>query len=100
MKKETLKNVKDTLTESYEALRDFAVYHRINLAPPQGLALFLRQGMPGWMEAWSSLASYDRDKAASLQPLGTSIGCAGSPPSEAAVILASMALATIRRGNP
>ena len=98
MKNETLK---DTLTESYETLRDFVVYHRMSLGSPRGLALFLRWGMPGWMEAWSSLASADRARTDSPRPsLGISTGCARPLPAEAAVILAGMVLATVRREIP
>jgi hypothetical protein len=91
---------KDMLIKSYEDLRDFTVGHKMTLAPPRGLALFLRQGMPGWIEAWSRLASSDKATPFSPQPLEVRPGCAGPVLSEAAAILANMALAVIRRDNP
>jgi hypothetical protein len=91
---------KDVLVKSYEDLRDFMVCHKMTLLPPRGLALFLRQGMPGWIEAWSRLASSDKATPFRLQPLGVRPGCAGPLPPEAAAILANMALAVVRRENP
>lgn len=90
---------KDVLIKSYEDLRDFMVGHKMTLAPPRGLALFLRRGMPGWIEAWSGLASSDKATPFRSQPLEVSPGCAGSLPPEAAAILANMALAVVRREN-
>lgn len=86
-----------TLTEAYEALRAFAIYPGTSLSPPRGLALFLHRGMPGWMDAWSSLVSSDRARAVRLKPLVTNMGAEGPLPVEAVAILANMALATMRR---
>ena len=60
---------KDVLIKSYEDLRDFMVCHKVTLVPPWGLALFLRQGMPGWIEAWSRLASSEKATPFRPQPL-------------------------------
>ena len=90
---------KDVLIKSYEDLREFMVDHKMTLAPPRGLALFLRRGMPGWIEAWSGLASSDKATLLRSQPLETGAGCAGPPPPEAAAILANMALAALRRDS-
>ena len=91
--------MKDALIESYEDLRDFTVCHKMTLATPRGLALFLRQGMPGWMEAWSRLGPSHEAMTITHRPLETSLGRAGPLPPEAAAILANMALATVRRAN-
>jgi hypothetical protein len=91
---------KDVLTKSYEDLRDFMVGHKMTLAPPRGLALFLRQGMPGWIEAWSKLASSDQATPFRPQPLEVRARYAETLPFEAAAILANMALAAVRRENP
>ena len=90
---------KDVLIKSYEDLREFMIGHKMTLAPPRGLALFLRRGMPGWIEAWSRLASSDKATTLRSQPLGTGVGYAGPPPPEAATILANMALAVLRRSS-
>jgi hypothetical protein len=94
-----MKDVKDVLAKSYEDLRDFMVCHKMTLVPPRGLALFLHQGMPGWMEAWSKLVPSDKAVTISPRPLEISPGRAGALPPEAATILANMALATVRREN-
>jgi hypothetical protein len=95
-----MKDVKDVLTKSYEDLRDFTVCHKMTLVPPRGLALFLHQGMSGWMEAWPKLVPSDQAMPISPQHMGISPGCAGPLPPEAAAILANMALAAaVRREN-
>lgn len=99
MKNKTMKDVKGVLTKSYEDLRDFMVCHKVTPAPPRGLAIFLRRGMPGWMEAWSRLGPSDKAVTARPRPLEIGPGCAGHLPPEAAAILANMALATVRREN-
>lgn len=90
---------KDVLLNAYEDLRDFMVGHKMTVVPPQGLALFLRQGMPGWIEAWSRLASSDKAAPFRPPPLEVRSGYAGPLPPEAAAILANMALAAVRRDN-
>ena len=99
MKNKTMQDVKDALIESYEDLRDFVACHKMTLVPPRGLALFLRRGMPGWIDAWSGLEPSDTAMPISPRPLEMSLGRAGPLPPEAAAILANMALATVRRGN-
>ena len=101
MKHETPRNVKDALSQSYEALRDFAVDHKMAPAVPRGLALFLRRGMPGWMETWTKPVSSDQVIAVKSPVL--EIGCRESAPSlplEATAILANMALVVTRRNSP
>lgn len=85
------------LTQSYEDLRDFMVCHKIGLASPRGLALFLRGGMPGWILAWSrpSLSTV----TVRPETFGVNPGCTRPLPPESAAILANMALAAIRRNN-
>lgn len=100
MKNETIRNVKGALSESYEALRDFAVYHKMALAVPRGLALFLRRGMPGWIEAWSKPMLSDQVMTVKSPAFETGRGSTGPLSPEAATILANMALAAIRRDNP
>lgn len=97
MKGKTIKDMKGLLTKSYEDLRDFTVCHKMTLAPPRGLALFLRQGMPGWMEAWPKLVPSEQAVPVSLQPLEIGPGHTEPLPSEAAAILANMALAAAAR---
>jgi hypothetical protein len=92
--------LKDVLTKSYEDLRDFMVCHKVTVAPPRGLALFLHQGMPGWMEAWSKLEPCDRTITVRPQPVEISPLRTGPLPPEATAILANMALAAVRRENP
>jgi hypothetical protein len=99
MKNKPMKDVKDALIESYEDLREFMVCHKVTVVPPRGLALFLHQGMPGWMEAWSKLEPSDKAKTVSPQPLEISPVRTGPLPPEVAAILANMALATVRREN-
>lgn len=100
MKSKIMKDMKDVLTKSYEDLRDFTVYHKMTLVPPRGLALFLHQGMSGWMEAWPKLVPSDQAMPINPQPLEISPERAGPLPPEAAAILANMALAAaVRREN-
>jgi hypothetical protein len=91
---------KDVITQSYEDLRDFIISHKMPLAPPRGLALLLRRGMPGWIEVWSRPVSSDQAVTIRPQRLGISPGGTGPLPLEAAAILTNMALAAIRRDNP
>jgi hypothetical protein len=88
----------DVLTQSYEDLRDFMVCHKMSLASPRGLALFLRRGMPGWIQAWSRPAP----SGVTVRPhtLEVDPRCARPLPPESAAILTNMALAAIRRNNP
>ncbi len=90
---------KDVLVKSYEDLRDSMVCHKMTPVPPRGLALFLCQGMPGWIDAWSRLAPSDKATPFRAQSLEIRPGCPGPLPSEATVILANMALAALRRDN-
>lgn len=39
----------------YEALRKVVTEGVLGPTPVRGLALFLRRGLAGWMQAWSSL---------------------------------------------
>ena len=45
-----------SLCESYEELRFHATGKNSLDATPRGLALFLHQGMPAWISAWSRCA--------------------------------------------
>lgn len=91
---------KEILTQSYEDLRESILSHKMTLTSPPGLALFLRQGMAGWIEAWSKLELSHPAMVISSQPIITGSRGPGSSSSEAATILANMVLATIRRNNP
>lgn len=46
----------NSLCESYEELRSQATGKNSLGATPRGLALFLHQGMPAWISAWSRCA--------------------------------------------
>jgi len=81
----------NSLCEQYEALRAQAIGECPGIATPQGLALFLRQGMAAWMLAWSECAPVTSTTA----PMSTNDkgnGLLDSLHSEVAVLLASMAL--------
>lgn len=82
------------LTERYEELRSFALGEPTQVIP-KGLALFLRQGMPGWIGAWSHLLP-----AKVSSPAGDSSGRAVSClETEVALVLVDMALSASRRLN-
>lgn len=93
------KTSRDILTQIYEDLRDSIVSHKMTLTSPRGLALFLRQGMAGWIEAWSSPSLSNQAMTISPQTIITGSRGTGSPSSESATILANMVLAAIRRNN-
>ena len=81
----------NSLCEQYEALRAQATGEYPGIATPRGLALFLRQGMPGWMLAWSDCIPVTKTTA----PMSTNDKnnrLLDSLHSEVAVLLASMAL--------
>ena len=74
------------LTERYEELRAQAM-GKSGMAAPLGLALFLRRGMPAWLEAWSSCMPPETPGLASVaKPLPD------PPCNEVAVVLAGMIL--------
>jgi len=81
----------DSLCEQYEALRAQATGECPGIAMPQGLALLLRRGMPGWMSAWSDCVPV----TSTTVPVSTNDkdnGLLSSLHSEVAILLASMAL--------
>ncbi|MCL0088410.1 hypothetical protein M1N87_01125 [Dehalococcoidia bacterium] len=84
------------LTKRYEELRAFASGEATGVTPPKGLVLFLRQGMPGWIGAWSHLVS-----AGPIRPPCPAEGipgeAAGSLQAEVVLVLAGMALSASRR---
>jgi hypothetical protein len=83
----------NSLCEHYEALRAQATGEYRCIATPRGLALFLRQGMPGWMLAWLDCASVTR-LATPEQPADKGNRLPGASHSEVAMVLVSMALRT------
>ncbi len=86
-------NKGNCLCEQYEALRAQATGQYPGIATPRGLALFLRQGMPGWMLAWSDCVPVTTTTATrTTNDKGT--GLLGSLHSEVAMLLVSMALAS------
>jgi hypothetical protein len=58
------------LTEQYEQLRREATSRSEHGSEGLGLALFLRRGMTGWMQAWSQCTDHDAPNAHS-QPAMT-----------------------------
>jgi hypothetical protein len=94
------KTPKEILTQSYEDLRDSILRHKMALMSPRGLTLFLRQGMAGWIEAWSRPVLSNPVMTISPQPMKIDSRDVVPTPSETATILANMALAAIRRNNP
>ena len=83
----------NSLCEQYEALRAQATGEYPGIATPRGLALFLRQGMPGWMLAWSDCVLVTITTATmSTNDKGNAL--LGSLHSEVAMLLVSMALAS------
>ncbi len=83
------------LAEGYEALRAFILGQQVPLVSPQGLALFLRQGMAGWMEAWRVAAAgapVNTRPSASIPTRAV-----WSQQVELAAVLAGMALAAAGR---
>ena len=84
------------IVEGYESLRALATGEGSDMTSPRGLALFLRQGMAGWMEAWSRLMSLGSEQE--RRPVNTTpVGCGTPLPAEVATILASMALSASGR---
>jgi hypothetical protein len=78
------------LRHAYEVLRAHALGKPLVATVPRGLALFLRSGLPGWMQAWKRLVpspSRPVPTTASLPP-PTSLGMAA----ELALLLTQMAL--------
>jgi hypothetical protein len=90
---------KYVLTQYYEDLRDSILNRKMTLEPPRGLTLFLRQGMAGWIEAWSRPMLSDQALIISPQPAKIGSISAGPLSSEAATILVNMVLAAARRNN-
>lgn len=77
-------------TERYEALRGAALGAATTAAPhARGLALFMRQGMVGWMRAWSSCTAPPRE-CETRGARGPTVG------SEIVAVLAEMAWAAAR----
>jgi len=84
------------LTKRYEELRAFALGEATGVTPPKGLALFLRQGMPGWIGAWSHLVSAGPIRSSS--PAESILDeAARSLQAEVVLVLAGMALSASRR---
>jgi hypothetical protein len=81
----------NNLCEQYEALRAQATGQRPDITTPRGLALFLRQGMPAWISAWSDCAPVTSTTAPRV-PNGKDSGLLSSSHSEVAVLLVNMAL--------
>ncbi len=79
--------------ERYEQLRSQALGRWTGSASRLGLTLFLRQGMPAWLAAWSHYGSPDRAETARPrhhQNVDTLLPPAGQ--NEVAMVLAGMAL--------
>jgi hypothetical protein len=81
----------NSLGEHYEQLRAQARGELPYLSTPRGLALFLRQGMPGWILAWSYCTPATRTTAPRAQDDRGSV-LRMSYAREVAVLLANMAL--------
>jgi len=84
------------LTEGYEALRALALGKEIPFALPQGLALFLRQGMAGWIRAWSGAKTGNPVKVPAPSA-SARIGAIEGRQSELVAILAGMAMVAAGR---
>ena len=83
----------NSLCEHYEALRAQATGGYPGIAASRGLALFLRQGMPGWMLAWSDCALVTRTTAP-RSPDDKRNKLLDSLRAEVSMLLVSMALRT------
>ena len=89
---------KGTLNARYEELRSdvFSSYSK-NMRQSQGLVLFLRQGMIGWLKAWSNCSSRahtveDREEEYIHRDLPYDLR------TQVAIVLTNMALNTCREG--
>ena len=80
------------LTERYEELRAQAM-GKSGMAAPLGLALFLRRGMPAWLEAWSGCMP---PETPGLEPYSVAKPLPDPPCNEVAVVLAGMILFSCR----
>ena len=88
-----MRQTDNNLCEHYEELRAQATGEYRCVATPRGLALFLRQGMPGWMLAWLDCASVTRLATPEL-PADKGNSLPGASHSEVVMVLVSMALRT------
>ena len=80
----------------YEGLRAFVLGQEMLLASPQGLALFLRQGMAGWIKAWHDVMTGTLVKIPASSAR-VPIGALNTRQVELAAVLAGMALAAAGR---
>lgn len=81
------------LVERYEQLRAQALGRWTGSASRLGLTLFLRQGMPAWLDAWSRYTTSEGTDTARTQDKGDTDALL--PPegqNEVAMVLAGMAL--------
>jgi len=78
------------LRQAYEVLRTHALGKPLAATVPKGLALFLRSGLPGWMQAWKRLVpSPSRPAPTTASPSASiSLGMAA----ELALLLTQMVL--------
>lgn len=84
-------------TQCYEALRAVALRRAPEAGPALGLALFLRQGLSGWMEALTEMAPTASSNARIEEPIsleGSSVLSAAAQ-SSLTRVLVSMALAPL-----
>lgn len=84
------------LTEGYEVLRALALGQETPLALPQGLALFLRQGMAGWIRAWRGAMTGNPVKVPAPSA-GARMGAIEGRQTELVAMLAGMALVAAGR---
>lgn len=80
--------------EGYEALRLAATGGDVSSAPPRGLAVLLRSGLPTWIATWTTTVAWASMSGARPTPT-TAIPALGTRP-DIATVLAAMALAACR----
>lgn len=81
------------VVEGYEALRSVATGGDGSSAPPRGLAVLLRSGLPTWIATWTTVAWASMSGARATPT--TAIPALGTR-ADIATVLATMALAACR----
>lgn len=79
------------LTQGYEALRAQALGANAVASPARGLALFLRRGLPAWLESWERISPPPSPSSTECRPPGPALLPLGIG-AEAVVLLANMVL--------
>lgn len=84
------------LRARYEELRAWAIGDGTRKTIPRGLTLLLRQGLPGWVEAWSHLLATPARRAPLLHERSIMPSTHPAVATELTVILAEMVFSAAR----